>query len=128
MVTDRATVAGWIEAYERAWRSPDTEQLADLFTEDASYLQSPYLAPVVGLGAIGRMWEQERDGPDEVFTLETDIVAVDGSAAVVRAEVHYGGPPRQEFRDLWILHLQAGGLCSRFEEWAFWPEGPGSGP
>jgi hypothetical protein len=46
------------------------------------------------------MWEEEREGPDEVFTLATDILAVDGPTAVVRAEVCYGDPPGQEYRDL----------------------------
>jgi hypothetical protein len=77
---------------------------------------------VVGLAAIGRMWEAERVGPDEVFTLATDIVAVDGSTAVVRAEVRYGNPVSQEYRDLWVMRLRDDGRCDRFEEWPFWPE------
>jgi hypothetical protein len=115
VVTHRATVAGWIEAYEAAWRTPGTELRAELFTEDASYQQSPYMPPVSGLGAIGRMWERERGGPDEVVTPATEIVAVDGPVAVVRAEVRLGDPLRQEYRDLWVLLLEAGGLCRRFE-------------
>jgi hypothetical protein len=38
--------------------------------------------------------------PDEVFTLATSILAVDRDTAVVRAEVRYGDPLRQEYRDL----------------------------
>ena len=70
------------------------------------------------------MWEEERDGPGEVFTLATDILAVDGGTAVVRAEVHYGDPPHQEYRDLWVIHLDGDGRCTWFEEWPFWPEQP----
>jgi hypothetical protein len=123
-VTDRAQVSRWLAGYESAWRAPGTQGLAGLFTADASYLQSPYEAPVVGLTAIARMWEAHRDGPDEVFTLATDILAVDGATAVVRAEVHYGDPPHQEYRDLWIIHLRDDGRCTRFEEWPFWPGQP----
>jgi hypothetical protein len=36
------------------------------------------------------------EGPDEVFTLATGILAVDGPTAVARAEVRYGDPPHQE--------------------------------
>jgi ketosteroid isomerase-like protein len=123
-VTDRAQVSRWLARYESAWRAPGTQALADLFTADASYLQSPYEQPVVGLPAIERMWDEEREGPDEVFTLATGILAVDGGTAVVRAEVHYGDPPRQEYRDLWVIHLGADGRCAWFEEWPFWPEQP----
>jgi ketosteroid isomerase-like protein len=123
-VTDRAQVSRWVAGYESAWRAPGTQRLAELFTSDASYQQSPYERPVVGLAAIARMWEAEREGPDEVFTLATEIVAVDGDAAVVRAEVHYGDPPRQEYRDLWVIRLDDAGRCTWFEEWPFWPGQP----
>jgi SnoaL-like domain len=124
LVTDRALVSRWLAGYEAAWRSSGTASLADLFTADASYLQSPYEPPVIGLDAIARMWDAERESPDEVFTLATDILAVDGPVAVVRAEVRYGDPLRQEYRDLWVIRLDDDGRCSWFEEWPYWPERP----
>jgi ketosteroid isomerase-like protein len=117
-------VSRWLAGYEAAWRAPGTMGLAGLFTGDASYLQSPYQQPVTGLDEIRRMWEAEREGPGEVFTLITDILAVDGPVAVVRAEVRYGEPLRQEYRDLWVLRLGDDGLCTWFEEWPYWPERP----
>jgi len=47
---------------------PGTAGLTEIFTDDAAYLHSPYEEPVAGLEAIGRRWEADRDGPDEVFT------------------------------------------------------------
>jgi uncharacterized protein (TIGR02246 family) len=123
-VTDRAAVSRWLAGYEAAWRTPGTAGLADLFTSDATYLQSPYERPLNGLDAIKQMWEAEREGPDEVFTLATDIVAIDGPTAVVRAEVRYGTPLRQEYRDLWVIRLADDGRCTWFEEWPFWPVRP----
>ena len=124
LVTDRGKVSEWLTGYEAAWRSAGTGSLADLFTADAGYLQSPYELPVTGLDAIARMWEAEREGPDEAFTLATEILAVDGPVAVVRAEVRYGDPSRQEFRDLWVIRLDDDGRCTWFEEWPYWPERP----
>jgi ketosteroid isomerase-like protein len=126
LMTDRAAVRQWLADYEAAWRAPGTEDLARIFTADATYLQSPYEQPVTGLDAIRRMWDEEREGPDEVFSLATEILAVDGSVAVVRAEVHYGDPV-QEYRDLWILRIGEDGRCTWFEEWPYWPE-PHSAP
>jgi ketosteroid isomerase-like protein len=123
-MTDRATVSRWLTGYETAWRAPGTGGLDDLFTGDATYLQSPYEQPVTGLDAIKRMWEAEREGPGEVFTLVTDIIAVDGPTAVVRAGVRYGDPTVQEYRDLWIIMLAADGRCTWFEEWPYWPGRP----
>jgi hypothetical protein len=120
-VTDRADVSRWLAGYEAVWRAPGTAGLADLFTGDATYLKSPYEQPVVGLGAIKHMWEEEREGSDEVFTLATDILALDGRTAVVRAEVHYGDSPVQEYRDLWVIRFADDCRCTWFEEWPFWP-------
>jgi ketosteroid isomerase-like protein len=121
-MTDRAMVTRWLADYEAAWRAPGTEGLAEIFADDATYRPAPYEEPVVGLDAIRRMWDEERDGPDEIFTIVTDIVAVDGPTAVVRAEVRYGNPVSQEYRDLWVMRLRDDGRCDRFEEWPFWPE------
>jgi hypothetical protein len=123
-VIDRASVTQWVAGYEAAWRAPGTEGLGTLFTTDAVYSQSPYEKPVIGLDAIKRMWEETREGPDEVFMLATGMVAVDGSTAVVRAEVVYGDPPRQEYRDLWVILFAADGRATGFEEWPFWPGQP----
>lgn len=125
-MTDRVMVRQWLAAYEAAWRTPGTDGLAGIFTEGAAYRQAPYQEPVVGLAAIRRMWDEEREGPDEVFTIATDILAVDGRTAVVRAEVRYGNPVRQEYRDLWIMHLDEDGRCRSFEEWPYWPGQPGA--
>jgi uncharacterized protein (TIGR02246 family) len=121
-MTDRRAVAQWVAEYETAWRTAGTAILAQLFTEDAGYVPYPYDQPIVGLEAIGRMWDERRDGPDEVFTLLTRILAVEGEVAVVRADVSYEDPVSQEYRDLWVLRLRGDGRCSWFEEWPYWPE------
>ena len=113
-MTDRATVLRWLADYEAAWRAPGTGALAGLFTSDASYQQSPYAQPVTGLDAIGWMWEAERQGPDEAFSLAPARRAVAGPVAVVRAEVRYGEPSGQEYRDLWVIRLGEDGRCTWF--------------
>ena len=119
---DRDHVARWVAAYEAAWRAAGTEALAAIFTVDAAYRQSPYEEPVRGLSGIARMWEAERDGPGEAFELTSEIVATEGDTAVVRAEVRYGQPVTQEWRDLWIIRFAPDGRCAHFEEWPFAPE------
>ncbi|MDN3357396.1 nuclear transport factor 2 family protein [Actinomadura sp. DC4] len=121
---DKEQVATWIAGYERAWRSPGTETLAEVFTKDATYLQGPFDAPLVGLPAIAEMWDEERTGPDEAFEMNSEIVAVDGDTAVARVEVTYGEPDHEEFTDLWIIRFADDGRCRSFEEWWFSPDGP----
>ena len=115
------TLMAWVADYERAWRAPGTELLDRLFTEDAGYLVTPYEPEVTGLPAIRVFWDEERDGPDEVFTMSAQPVAVSGDTGVVRVHVRYGDPLRQEYLDLWVMRFAPDGRCREFEEWAYWP-------
>jgi hypothetical protein len=108
-------LARWIEAYERAWRTPGTALLAELFAPGATYRAAPFDDPLRGLAAIASFWEAERDGPDEVFRLGFELVAVDGDVGVARVEVGYGEPVVRTYRDLWVVSLDPEGRCSSFE-------------
>jgi hypothetical protein len=121
---DRAQLTQWIDAYERAWRSPGTAALDQLFTPDATYRAGPFAEPVVGRQELAAFWEAERDGPDEPFTMRWEPVAVEGSVAVARVEVTYASPSPRVYRDLWVITLGPDGRCSAFEEWPFFPGQP----
>ena len=118
---DHATLADWIERYERLWRTPGTGELSELFTADATYSMGPFEEPQHGLAAIAALWERERKGADEPFRMTSEIVAVERDTGVSRVEVFYDGPPARHYRDLWIVRLDDAGRCTHFEEWPFWP-------
>jgi hypothetical protein len=118
---DRTEVGRWIDAYEKAWRSPGTDQLAMVFAPEVTYRTSPWDEPVKGLDDLARLWEHERAGPDERFTMESEVVAVEGRTAVVRVSVDYEDPAVGRWRDLWVLQFAPGGRCAVFEEWPFAP-------
>ena len=119
---NREQLLGWLEAYERAWRAPGTESLREIFSADASYSTAPYEEAHRGLEAIAAMWHQERSA-DEEFTMKSEIVAAEGDTGVIRVQVDYTRPRRQQYRDLWVIRLDADGRCVHFEEWPFWPPG-----
>lgn len=121
---EHEAVGRWVEAYVAAWRSAGTDDLAELFTDDGSYRMSPWRDPVVGLAAIRDLWEREREGPDEGFTFRHDVVAVDGTTAVVSVEVDYASERSGRWRDLWVLRFDEHGRCREFEEWPFAPGQP----
>lgn len=119
----RDELIAWVAAYERAWRTEGTAPLADIFAPEATYQTAPYAAPHRGLDAIARLWETERAGPGERFSLDVEVIAVEGNTGVVRIEVHYGEPLNQEYRDLWVVTLDEARRCIAFEEWPYWPPG-----
>ncbi len=119
---ERATVRRWVDGYERAWRTAGTDGLSELFRAEATYRVSPWSPPVEGLTAIRSLWEREREGADEAFTMTSEVVAVDGTTAVVRVAVAYDSPGGRRWRDLWVLRFDTDGRCVAFEEWPFAPD------
>ena len=112
----------WVAAYERVWRAPDPDGVAELFTDDASYLVSPWAEPVRGLEAIRDLWDPE-DDREARFTMSSEVVAVDGHVAVVRVGVEYAASG-DRWRDLWVIRFAQDGRCAAFEEWPFAPDQP----
>ena len=123
-VLDEALFVAWLDRYERLWRTAGTDQRSSLFVDDAHYLQSPVEAPLAGLDAIAAMWEGQRDGHDEVFTMTRDVVAVNGDTGVARVVVRYDDPVAPEYVDLWVVRFDGSGRAVYFEEWPFWPGKP----
>jgi hypothetical protein len=118
---DRKRVLDWVGRYEQAWRASDATEVPALFTEAARYRTSPYEPDLVGHAGIQAIW---RDDEGQSFTVRAETVAVEGNDAVVRVEVRYLEPVRQEYRDLWVLRFAADGRVAEFEEWPFWPGQP----
>jgi mannose-6-phosphate isomerase-like protein (cupin superfamily) len=114
----------WLDRYEDLWRTAGTDKLSSLFAEDAQYLSSPVEQPEVGLAAIARLWDAKRDGPDDVFTMTREVVAITGDTGVARVAVRYGEPLEQEYVDLWVVRFDDTGRAVHFEEWPFWPGKP----
>lgn len=115
----RTHASRWVDDYVRAWREAGTRGLGALFTPDAVYSQGPDRRPARGLAAISLLWERERLGPDEEFTLDHEVVAAGADVAVVRLEVRYGAPGHRTWRDLWVLKFADDGRVRSFEEWPF---------
>lgn len=111
----------WVQAYEQGWRDNDTTAVKRLFTEDAHYRRSPYTPPLVGHEALTGFWTEDEGLP---FTMTAQPVAVEGSVAVVRVDVHYRDASDQRYADLWVLHFAEDGRVTDFEEWAYWPGSP----
>lgn len=122
IMVSHSEIQAWIDGYVNAWRSPDTSKLDKLFTDDINYRVSPWRNPLNGLRELKSFWETARSGPNEVFDLQSEIVAIEDKTAVARVEVEYANDTPSHWRDLWIIIFDSNGLCSSFEEWPFSPE------
>lgn len=122
---DRESVQVWLDKYIEAWRTYDPAQIGDLFSEDAIYLYSPFDEhdPLRGREAIVADWRKE---PNPVGSWEARYgpVAVEGDVAVAQGRTRYfasDGSIEREFANIFVLHFDEAGRCTRFTEWYMQP-------
>jgi hypothetical protein len=137
-LVDKAEVDRWLRAYVEAWKSYNSEQIGDLFSEDVRYRYHPYDEPVVGRAELVRSWlgeasdggapdpgasdsgASDRDEPG-TYDAAYRAVAVDGDVAVATGSSTYlsgpGGPVKEVFDNCFVMRFDSAGRCREFTEW-----------
>ena len=116
-------VESWIESYARAWETANEDLAASLFTEDASYLSSPFREPFRGHDEIRRYWRRGAGSQHETRVLMGRPV-VDGRRVAVEwwtTMIEAGG--EVTLPGCLLLHLEPDGRCSDLRE--YWHVEPG---
>lgn len=124
---DQQSLQAWLDKYVAAWRSYEPKQIGDLFSKDALYFYSPFDEdkPLRGREAIVADWLAE---PDAAGSWEARYVpvAVEGNVGVAQGRTRYvrpDGSTDREFDNIFVLHFDEDGRCSRFTEWFMRPRG-----
>jgi ketosteroid isomerase-like protein len=55
-VLERATLTDWLERYRQAWEERDPDLAAALFTDDATYAETPFAEPFQGPDGVRNYW------------------------------------------------------------------------
>jgi ketosteroid isomerase-like protein len=121
---NKSEVDRWLEAYVRAWKSYDRDEIAALFAEDVTYRYHPYDPPVEGRDAVVESWLGEGDhegasSRDEPGTYDASYsaVAVEGDVAVATGTSTYTGDPPRTFHNCFVMRFDGEGRCREFTEW-----------
>ena len=116
---ETASWSEWLDGYKRAWEERDPELAVALFTEDASYRETPFDAPFEGRAAIRDYWAKAVSGQRDVtFTYEP--IACAGDEGVCRWHAAFTGAAGGEQIDLdgiFRCRFESAGQVSRLEEW-----------
>jgi uncharacterized protein (TIGR02246 family) len=117
----RETVAAWLRAYARAWETYDPDAVADLFSEDATYLYHPFDEPIRGRLAIVASWIEDKD-PAGTYDGRYEPVAIDGNLAVAHGRSRYFNDASKtelvrEYDNLFLIEFDDQGRCRFFREW-----------
>jgi uncharacterized protein (TIGR02246 family) len=116
---DRSDVERWLDGYLRAWKTDDAEDIAALFTEDATYAPRPFGKAWEGRDAIVANWIELGDSKN-AWQFESEIVAVDGDTGVVRGLTTYAAhdnEPEEVYSNIWVIRLSPDGRARSFAEW-----------
>ena len=120
---DRDSVQVWLDNYVEAWRTYEPAKIGNLFSEDALYFYRPFDEPLRGRAAIMADWLAEPNAPGS-WEARYVPVAVEGLVGVAQGRTRYlrsDGTIEREFDNIFVLHFDEAGRCTRFTEWFMQP-------
>jgi len=117
--TDHEAFESWLAAYGRAWEARDPRAAAELFSEAATYRETPFEEPARGRKAIADYWSRVTSGHERVrFGHEILAVADDTGIARWRASFRSTSSGRPvELDGIFVIRMGADGRCKEFREW-----------
>lgn len=116
---DVAGLSGWLEGYGGAWEAGDPEAAAGLFTDDATYRETPFEEPM--RGSAGHL-ELLGGGPPDPAGRALRLRGAGGGgeprggrwwASFVRVP----GGVRVDLDGIFVLMFDQDGQCTSLEEW-----------
>jgi hypothetical protein len=116
---ETAAFGAWLDAYKAAWEARDPKRAAALFTDEATYRETPFDEPLRGTAVIADYWAKAVSGQSGV-TFTYDVIACRGPEGVCRWHAAFAAVPGGERIDLdgiFLCRFAAGGKVDRFEEW-----------
>ncbi len=110
----------WLDAYGESWINRDLEAKLALFTEDASYMYTPFHKVMKGKNEIRRYIEKGSASLHENIAFEHEILAMTQEAGVSRWKASLTWKPTGQtirFDGIYHVFLNEKNLCYRFDEW-----------
>jgi ketosteroid isomerase-like protein len=124
-ILNRGDVERWLALYGRAWETMDPDTAVELFTQDATYQETPFDEVMRGRPAIHAYWAEIPDYHRDV-SFESEVLTVDGDRALAHWWVslfRVKSGERTKSDGIFLLDFEEGtGLCRSLREW--WHVGP----
>lgn len=110
----------WMDTYGRGWINKDTQAILDIFTEDATYMYTPFHDLIRGKAAIKDYIDSGAGEYQKDIKFSYELLGQTDDFAVVRWKASLGWIPTDEtirFDGIYHVYLNDDGLCFRFDEW-----------
>ena len=115
---DLPSVKSWLDAYGRAWETRSPEMAGVLFTEDASYQESPYDELMRGRSAIVEYWSHIPRTQEDIH-FDHDIIALTSDVAMIHWRASFTRTPSKakvKLDGIFLLNFE-GNHCRSLREW-----------
>lgn len=110
----------WLDAYRRAWESRDAGLVVTLFTEDATYQETPFTEPMRGRAAIHAYWIDKVVSHQEQISFGYEILSVRDATGIARwwaRFVRIRSRAAVKLDGVFLLTFDAAGRCQTLREW-----------
>lgn len=114
-----ASVAEWLAAYAEAWETRDADAAAALFTEDATYQESPYDEPFDGRTGIHDYWSRVTADQRDV-SVTAEVITTFQRSAVAHWSARFTSASSGATINLdgvFLLEFDESGFCHSLREW-----------
>ncbi len=116
-------VQHWLDEYGRAWVNGDPDLVVTLFTDTATYRETPFEDPMKGRRAIREYWQHGAADAQENVEFASQVWAVKGDTAIAGWQARLTEKAtgvRIELDGVFRLVFsseQGSSLCTILEEW-----------
>jgi len=113
------SVRAWLEGYRLAWETRDPEAVIRLFSDDASYQETPFTGPMRGQEAIRQYWSRAV-GAQEHVRFRYEILAVTEISAIAHwwaSFVRVVSKKEVSLDGIFQLRFDMAGVCMELREW-----------
>jgi limonene-1,2-epoxide hydrolase len=116
---NRTELAGWLDAYRRAWESRDPEAAVKLYAENATYQETPFVPPMRGRAEILNYWKNVARTQEDV-RVECEVIALAEERCFAHWHASFVRLPmriRLELDGIFLLTFGSGNRCTALCEW-----------
>lgn len=110
----------WLEAYKRAWETRDPQAVGELFSEDATYQETPFVAPLRGRTAIRRYWSDVVERSQEQIRFGYEILSIAGNVGIAHwwaSFARLASGKKVALDGIFLLTFDAQDRCEALREW-----------
>ena len=110
----------WLEDYGLAWEERDPEAVGKLFTEDATYQETPFTQPMRGREAIREYWSRVVATGQEEIRFRHEVLAINEATAIAHwwaSFARVSSKARVSLDGIVLLTFDTAGLCKELREW-----------